>query len=119
HNLITCLKQQENACARMHIMIPNGITKVLQISNHLPMYFFVEGVTSYSQMLFDVSRISFGGSRDRLYRLSLSKLKLLEYAEWQAPFEKITSCINKGQSEENRRNYKILLTNGRHPCMRH
>ncbi|KAJ8941245.1 hypothetical protein NQ314_010443 [Rhamnusium bicolor] len=66
-------------------------------------------------MLFDVSRNQvFIGARDGLYRLSLPKLRLLEYAEWQASQDKITSCVYKGQSEENCHNYiKILLTNGR------
>ncbi|CAH1153476.1 unnamed protein product [Phaedon cochleariae] len=74
-----------------------------------------EGNTSFSQMLFDVSRNQIiAGARDGLYRLSLSKLKLLEYASWASPDTKRMSCIYKGQSEENCHNYiKVLLSNGR------
>ncbi|KAJ8986267.1 hypothetical protein NQ317_009977 [Molorchus minor] len=123
----------------MQIMIPNGITKALQVFllailastatvtendfryiSHQDLQpstnvFYTEGVTYYSQMLFDISRNQvLVGARDGLYRLSLSKLGLLQYAEWQAPSEKITSCIYKGQREENCHNYiKILLTDGK------
>ncbi|XP_060516101.1 semaphorin-5B [Cylas formicarius] len=77
--------------------------------------FSPEGVTSYSQILFDISRNQvFVGARDVLYRLSLSTLDLFEAAHWEAPQNKIYSCIYKGQTEENCHNYiKILLTNGR------
>ncbi|XP_076262615.1 semaphorin 5c-like [Rhynchophorus ferrugineus] len=77
-------------------------------------WFPLDGVTSYSQMLFDVSRNQiFVGARDALYKLHLSKLELLEVANWEAPQDKIGSCISKGQDEENCHNFiKILLTSG-------
>lgn len=76
--------------------------------------FPLEGVTSYSQMLFDVSRNQvFIGARDALYRLTLSRLELLEVAKWEASQDKVRSCLNKGQDEENCHNHiKILLTTG-------
>ncbi|KAL1492641.1 hypothetical protein ABEB36_010871 [Hypothenemus hampei] len=75
----------------------------------------LEGMSSYSQMLFDVARDQiFIGARDVLYRLHLSRLELLEVAKWEAAYEKRSSCIDKGQEESNCHNYiKILLTNGR------
>ncbi|GLH12202.1 Semaphorin-2A [Gryllus bimaculatus] len=74
------------------------------------------GVTSYSQLLFDVSRNQvFVGARDALYRLSLWNLKLLEKAYWPAPSNKTSLCLEKGQTEEDCHNYiKVLLTNGKY-----
>ncbi|XP_066247328.1 semaphorin 5c [Euwallacea similis] len=79
-------------------------------------YFPLEGVTSYSQMLFDVSRDQmFVGAKNTLYKLHLSKLELLEAVKWEPSDDKWESCISKGQSEENCHNFiKILLTNGNH-----
>nr|CAH7768425.1 unnamed protein product [Callosobruchus chinensis] len=78
--------------------------------------FSSEGNTSYSQILFDVSRNQlFLSVRDGLYRLSLSGLKFLEYADWQSPENKRLECTYKGQNEENCHNYiKVLLSNRRH-----
>ncbi|XP_064215610.1 semaphorin-5B [Tribolium castaneum] len=77
--------------------------------------FSQDEVVSYSQMLFDVARNQvLVGARDVLFRLSLTKLELLESAEWPASTDKRIECINKGQSDEFCHNYiKILLTNGK------
>lgn len=74
-----------------------------------------EGVTSYSQLLFDVARQQVVvGARDNLYRLTLTSLSPLEHASWPAPENKTNTCQNKGQSVEDCRNYvKVLLTNGK------
>ncbi|XP_043600317.1 semaphorin-5A-like isoform X1 [Bombus pyrosoma] len=74
-----------------------------------------EGVTTYSQLLFDVARQQVVvGARDNLYRLTLTSLTPLEHASWPAPEDKSNTCQNKGQSVEDCRNYvKVLLTNGK------
>ncbi|XP_076394986.1 semaphorin 5c isoform X2 [Megachile rotundata] len=74
-----------------------------------------EGVTTYSQLLFDVARQQVVvGARDNLYRLTLNSLTPLEHASWPAPDDKINTCQNKGQSVEDCRNYvKVLLSNGK------
>ncbi|XP_076296045.1 semaphorin 5c isoform X1 [Lasioglossum baleicum] len=74
-----------------------------------------EGVTAYSQLLFDVARQQVVvGARDNLYRLTLTSLTRLEHAEWPAPDDKINMCQNKGQTVEDCRNYvKVLLSNGK------
>ncbi|XP_044004864.1 semaphorin-5A isoform X2 [Aphidius gifuensis] len=77
--------------------------------------FTSEGVTTYSQLLFDVARQQvIVGARDNLYRLTLTTLTPLEHAVWPAPADKITTCQDKGQTPQNCRNYiKVLLTNGK------
>ncbi|XP_035740718.1 semaphorin-5A-like isoform X1 [Vespa mandarinia] len=74
-----------------------------------------EGVTTYSQLLFDVARQQVVvGARDNLYRLTLTSLTPLEHASWTAPEDKINTCQNKGQSPEDCHNYiKVLLSNGK------
>ncbi|XP_024887509.1 semaphorin-5A [Temnothorax curvispinosus] len=74
-----------------------------------------EGVTTYSQLLFDVARQQVVvGARDNLYRLTLTSLTDLEHASWSAPEDKVNTCQNKGQSVEDCRNYvKVLLSNGK------
>ncbi|KOC59161.1 Semaphorin-5B [Habropoda laboriosa] len=74
-----------------------------------------EGVTTYSQLLFDVARQQVVvGARDNLYRLTLASLSPLEHASWPASDEKSNTCQNKGQSDEDCRNYvKVLLSNGK------
>ncbi|XP_069679507.1 semaphorin 5c [Periplaneta americana] len=72
-------------------------------------------VTSFSQLLFDVSRDQvIVGARDTLYRLSLRELTELQKASWLAPPEKAELCQNKGQTEEHCHNFiKVLLTTGK------
>lgn len=49
-----------------------------------------------------------------MYRLSLKGLKRLEKASWDAPRETVTLCQDKGQSDDDCRNYiKVLLSDGR------
>ncbi|CAD6215680.1 GSCOCG00000493001-RA-CDS [Cotesia congregata] len=74
-----------------------------------------EGVTTYSQLLFDVARQQVVvGARDNLYRLTLNSLTPLEHASWPAPPEKATVCQDKGQTALDCHNYiKVLLTNGK------
>ncbi|KAG5319898.1 SEM5B protein, partial [Acromyrmex heyeri] len=74
-----------------------------------------EGVTTYSQLLFDVARQQVVvGARDNLYRLTLTSLTDLEHASWSAPEDKVNTCQNKGQSVEDCHNYvKVLLSNGK------
>ncbi|KYQ51466.1 hypothetical protein ALC60_09464, partial [Trachymyrmex zeteki] len=74
-----------------------------------------EGVTTYSQLLFDVARQQVVvGARDNLYRLTLTSLSDLEHASWSAPEDKVNTCQNKGQSVEDCHNYvKVLLSNGK------
>ncbi|XP_014203695.1 semaphorin-5B [Copidosoma floridanum] len=74
-----------------------------------------EGVATYSQLLFDVSRQQvIVGARDNLYCLTLSSLTPLEHAVWPASEKKISQCQNKGQTAEACRNYiKVLLSNGK------
>ncbi|XP_020295155.1 semaphorin-5A isoform X2 [Pseudomyrmex gracilis] len=74
-----------------------------------------EGVTTYSQLLFDVARQQVVvGARDNLYRLTLTSLTDLEHALWLAPEDKVNTCQNKGQSVEDCHNYiKVLLSNGK------
>lgn len=52
--------------------------------------------------------ISFHRSRDTLYRLSYD-LKLLQKAVWAPPEQVKQMCLDKGQSEEDCRNYVMLL----------
>ncbi|XP_033342636.2 semaphorin 5c [Megalopta genalis] len=74
-----------------------------------------EGVSTYSQLLFDVARQQVVvGARDNLYRLTLTSLTALEQAAWPAPDDKTNTCQNKGQTVEDCRNYvKVLLSNGK------
>lgn len=73
------------------------------------------GVTSYSQLLFDVAREQvIVGARDTLYRLALGGLQRLEKAMWLAPPEKVQLCQDKGQTEHDCHNFiKVLLSNGK------
>ncbi|XP_011301281.1 semaphorin-5A isoform X2 [Fopius arisanus] len=77
--------------------------------------FYDEGVTTYSQLLFDVARQQVVvGARDNLYRLTLNSLTLLEHATWPAPLEKASICQDKGQTAQDCHNYiKVLLSNGK------
>ncbi|XP_011497414.1 PREDICTED: semaphorin-5B [Ceratosolen solmsi marchali] len=74
-----------------------------------------EGVSSFSQLLFDVARQQvIVGARDNLYRLTLTTLTPIEHAAWPAAKDKTTSCQDKGQSVEDCHNYiKVLLSNGK------
>lgn len=73
------------------------------------------GVTSYSQLLFDVSRNQvLVGARDSLFRLGVENLERREKAIWLAPADKVQLCQDKGQSEEDCHNFiQVLLTNGK------
>ncbi|XP_043266861.1 semaphorin-5A isoform X2 [Venturia canescens] len=77
--------------------------------------FKADGVTTYSQLLFDVARQQVVvGARDNLYRLTLDALKPLEHATWPAPPEKASVCQDKGQTSQDCHNYiKVLLSNGK------
>ncbi|CAG9828712.1 unnamed protein product [Diabrotica balteata] len=77
--------------------------------------FQAEDNSSFSQMLFDVSRNQmFLGARDGFFRLSLTQLSLLEYVNWESSEQKRHSCIEKGQSDENCHNFiNIILSNDR------
>lgn len=77
--------------------------------------FSEQGVSTYSQLLFDVSRNQIVvGARDHLYRLSVTHLEPIESVVWESPDETAAMCADKGQSEEDCHNYpKVLLTNGR------
>ncbi|XP_011154550.1 semaphorin-5B isoform X2 [Harpegnathos saltator] len=74
-----------------------------------------DGVTTYSQLLFDVARQQvIVGARDNLYRLTLTSLSELEHASWPAPDDKVYVCQDKGQSIEDCHNYiKVLVSNGK------
>ncbi|XP_058797788.1 semaphorin-5A [Phymastichus coffea] len=74
-----------------------------------------EGVSAYSQLLFDVARQQVVvGARDNLYRLTLTSLTPLEHASWPAAKSMIDTCYTKGQSADDCRNYvKVLLSNGK------
>ncbi|XP_043476024.1 semaphorin-5A [Leptopilina heterotoma] len=74
-----------------------------------------EGVTTYSQLLFDVARQQVVvGARDNLFRLKLNSLTQLEHASWTAPSKKISTCQDKGQTSEDCHNFiKVLLSNGK------
>ncbi|XP_022912170.1 semaphorin 5c [Onthophagus taurus] len=78
--------------------------------------FSKKGVTSYSQLLFDISRSQLiVGARDTLLRLELQNLTLTEDATWTSSEDKIQACVTKGQSEEDCHNFiKVLVTNGKH-----
>ncbi|KAL0269384.1 UNVERIFIED_CONTAM: hypothetical protein PYX00_007138 [Menopon gallinae] len=53
-------------------------------------------------------------SRDSIFRLSLTDLRMLEKAPWFAPNEKIQLCQDKGQSDNDCHNFiKVLLSNGK------
>lgn len=77
--------------------------------------FVDDGVSSFSQLLFDVSRDQvIVGARDALYRLSLRGLTQLEKAPWLAPPDKVELCQNKGQAETSCHNFvKVLLASGK------
>lgn len=47
--------------------------------------------------------------RDRIYRLSLNNLDLMHQIEWEVPSKIIDTCIAKGQSENDCRNYIMVL----------
>ncbi|XP_057667555.1 semaphorin-5A [Diorhabda carinulata] len=71
--------------------------------------------TSFTQILFDVSRNQMiVGATDGLYRLSLSRLRLLEYANWEPSEDTRRFCIEKGQSDGMCHNFiNIILSNGK------
>lgn len=51
--------------------------------------------------------------RDTLYRLTIDNFRVLQKTTWPATPDKIGSCLDKGQSEEDCRNYvKVLLSDG-------
>ncbi|XP_050547311.1 semaphorin-5A-like [Daktulosphaira vitifoliae] len=77
--------------------------------------FSEEGVTSYSQLLFDIARKQMVvGARDNLYRLDLDGLKKIEATRWPATEDKVQLCLIKGQSVDDCRNYvKVLLATGK------
>lgn len=58
-------------------------------------------------MFFDSRLFSF--RRDRIYRLSLNNLELLYKAEWEADSKIIDTCLAKGQSDIDCRNYITVL----------
>lgn len=47
--------------------------------------------------------------RDRIYRLALNNLDLMHQIEWEVPSKTIDTCIAKGQSENDCRNYIMVL----------
>lgn len=47
--------------------------------------------------------------RDRIYRLRLDNLKLLQKAEWEVPKETFETCVQKGQIENDCRNFITVL----------
>ncbi|XP_054707087.1 semaphorin-5A-like [Uloborus diversus] len=76
---------------------------------------FTQGnVRSFGQLLFDIQRYQLiVGARDYLFRLSLEGLKRLEEAHWPADSQNVTTCLLKGKSEEDCRNYiKVLVSHG-------
>ncbi|GJQ69974.1 Sema-5c [Trypoxylus dichotomus] len=77
--------------------------------------FSQDSVTTYSQLLFDVSRNQvIVGARDTLLRLSLPELQLIESSTWSSNEGKVQICLQKGQTEENCHNFiKVLVTNGK------
>uniref|UniRef100_A0A2S2NLA8 Semaphorin-5A n=1 Tax=Schizaphis graminum TaxID=13262 RepID=A0A2S2NLA8_SCHGA len=77
--------------------------------------FSEDGVTSYSQLLFDIARKQVVvGARDNIYRLDLDDLKKIEAARWPAAEEKVQLCLVKGQSADDCHNYvKVLLSTGK------
>ncbi|XP_060837417.1 semaphorin-5A isoform X2 [Rhopalosiphum padi] len=77
--------------------------------------FSEDGVTSYSQLLFDIARKQVVvGARDNIYRLDLDDLKKIEAARWPAAEEKVQLCLVKGQSVDDCHNYvKVLLSTGK------
>ncbi|XP_037041378.1 semaphorin-5A [Bradysia coprophila] len=73
---------------------------------------FTDGnVTSFSRLLFDVSRDQvIVGARDTLYRMSFT-LKTREKSVWEASMSMMETCQNKGQSELDCRNHIMVLQN--------
>ncbi|XP_037905898.1 semaphorin-5B [Hermetia illucens] len=70
-----------------------------------------ENVTFFSRLLFDIARDQvIVGARDSLYRLSL-RLSLREHSSWKADPSMITTCQDKGQSEDDCHNYVMVLQN--------
>lgn len=48
-------------------------------------------------------------NRDRIYRLSLSGLDLMYKVDWEVPAKTIDTCLAKGQSDDDCRNYIMVL----------
>ncbi|XP_049530217.1 semaphorin-5A isoform X1 [Anopheles darlingi] len=66
-------------------------------------------VTSYSRMLIDVAGDQLlVGARDNLFRFSL-RLDVIERVAWDVPPYLRALCLAKGQTEENCRNYVMVL----------
>lgn len=47
--------------------------------------------------------------RDRIYRLSLHNLNLLHKVDWEVPSSIVETCIEKGQTVNDCRNYMMVL----------
>ncbi|XP_018916719.2 semaphorin 5c [Bemisia tabaci] len=77
--------------------------------------FFEPGVTSFTQILFDVARKQLiVGARDVLFRLTLDDLTPLERTSWKAQTGAVDMCLIKGQSEADCHNFiKVLLSTGK------
>lgn len=47
--------------------------------------------------------------RDRIYRLSLQNLALMHKIDWEVPSKTVDTCLAKGQSDNDCRNYIMVL----------
>lgn len=72
--------------------------------------FSISGIKSYSQLLFDPTNYQIVvGARDRVFRLSLVGLQLLESSDWASNKSTIETCTLKGQSQEACHNFVKVL----------
>lgn len=55
------------------------------------------------------SCLLFGFRRDRIYRLALHNLELMHEVDWEVPTKIIETCVSKGQSDNDCRNYIMVL----------
>jgi len=60
-------------------------------------------------MCFVVCLICFFLLRDRIYRLSLQNLALMHKIDWEVPSKTVDTCLAKGQSDNDCRNYIMVL----------
>lgn len=72
--------------------------------------FSLSGVKSYSELLFDPTNYQIVvGARDRIFRLSLVGLQLLEASDWSSNKSTVETCTLKGQSQEACHNFVKVL----------
>lgn len=72
--------------------------------------FRITGVTSYSELLFDPTSYQvIVGARDRVFRLSLVGLQLLEASDWASNKSTVETCTLKGQSQDACHNFVRVL----------